>query len=132
MHILCTFTDTNNTVHTLLLLHLLFTGNLPDDNLSFGSIFDFLTVTITINRRDTGAVQQKIIENITLTKLYKRQPRDIKSDLPMVRENSYQPQWELIQLPDIAATVNYVSLQDISNNYNDRDKFVVVANKQYR
>jgi hypothetical protein len=65
-----------------------------------------------------------------MTKLYKPQQRDRKSDLPVVVDNEYHPTWQCMAMTNIVAAVNFVSLEDISGNSRDRDKYAVVVQKQ--
>jgi len=101
-----------------------------EEQLSYGSIFDFVTVTVTVRRKTDDQVVQSITRDGVMTKLYKPQQRDRKSDLPVVVDNEYHPTWQCMTMTNIVAAVNFVSLEDISGNSGDRAKYAVVVQKQ--
>lgn len=85
---------------------------------------------MTVRKLNDATVLQRIKANTVLTKLYKPQLRDAKTDLPVVKDDQYQQAWRFMNITEMVAAVNFVSLQDISGKITDTDKYVVVVQKQ--
>lgn len=96
---------------------------------TYGCILDFLTVTVKVCKINETTATASFTANGVLTKLYKRQPRDNKSRLPVVMDNEMQPTYRWMNMSEIVAAVNFVSIQDISGKISDKGKWVVVVSK---